>query len=182
MTQNQLTPAVFLDRDGVINQALVRSGRPFPPKSIDELVITPEARSTFFTLSKAGYKLIGITNQPDVARGTQTREVVEQINALLLDQLPIEEIFVCYHDNNDQCNCRKPKPGLIIEAAQKYKIDLKNSYMIGDRWTDVEAGRRAGCKTFFIDYEYNEIKLDITPDYIIKNISEVMKWIIPVKN
>ena len=110
--------------------------------------------------------MIGITNQPDVARGTQTREIVEQINAFLLDRLPIEEIFVCYHDNHDQCDCRKPKPGLIIAAAQKYKIDLNNSFMIGDRWTDVEAGRRAGCKTFFIDYEYNEIKLDVTQTLI----------------
>ena len=150
------SPAVFFDRDGIINQAVVRDGCPYPPASLDELHLIPGTIVSMEKLSKAGYALFGITNQPDVARGTQSREMVEIINAFIQNHTSVKEIFVCYHDNQDQCDCRKPKPGLIFQAAEKYSLDLSQSWMVGDRWQDIAAGQAAGLKTIFVDYKYSE--------------------------
>jgi D-glycero-D-manno-heptose 1,7-bisphosphate phosphatase len=173
-----MQPAVFLDRDGVINQAIVREGKPYPPASLEEVVLLPGARQAFQSLRQAGFRLIAVSNQPDVARGTQTRAAVEAINAYLLAQLPIDEVLVCYHDNNDHCDCRKPKPGLILRAAEKYQIDLRQSYLVGDRMKDIEAGYRAGCKTVFIDYDYAEDKTSASPDKTVRTILEASEWIL----
>jgi D-glycero-D-manno-heptose 1,7-bisphosphate phosphatase len=151
-----LKRAVFLDRDGVINRAVVRDGKPFPPKSATEVEVLPDARDALLRLRDAGYMLIVVTNQPDVARGTQERAEVEQINERLANELAIDDFFVCYHDDAEACNCRKPEPGGLVEAAQRHQVDLASSYMVGDRWRDVEAGQRAGCTPFFIDYGYAE--------------------------
>ncbi len=171
--------AVLLDRDGVLNKAIIRDGKPYPPASLNEVVILPGARFALPILKREGFFLVGITNQPDVARGKQNREVVESINNYLLDQLPILEIFVCYHDNKDNCDCRKPKSGLIHKAAKKYDVDLAQSYMIGDRWKDIEAGKRAGCKTIFINYQYDENPTDLEPDYSVNEVSKIIEIIIP---
>jgi len=148
--------AVFLDRDGVINEAIVRDGKPFPPSQIGELRILPGVKVALARLRGAGFRLIVVTNQPDVARGTQTRECVEGMNASLKDQLPLDDFRVCYHDDSDKCSCRKPAPGLLFSAAVDWRIDLSESFMVGDRWRDVEAGRKAGCTTIFIDHGYSE--------------------------
>ena len=145
--------AVFLDRDGVINRAVIREGKPYPPDSLNELEIPPENKPALDALNQVGFLLIGITNQPDVARGKQRKEVVEEINHYIKSILPITEIYVCYHDKPDHCNCRKPLPGLLLKAAKIHHIDLNQSIMIGDRWKDIEAGQNAGCKTIFIDYQ-----------------------------
>ena len=158
-------PAVFLDRDGVINRAVVRDGRPYPPARLEDVEILSGAISSIQRLAERGYVLIGITNQPDVARGTQSREVVESINAMILSRLPLREIFVCYHDNNDNCDCRKPKPGLILQAAEKYGLDLSQSWMVGDRWKDIAAGRAAGLKTIFVDYHYAETYEGVSAEF-----------------
>jgi len=162
-------PAVFFDRDGVINRAVVRDGRPYPPARLDDVEILSGAISSIQRLAERGYVLIGITNQPDVARGTQSREVVELINAIILSRLPLREIFVCYHDNKDNCDCRKPKPGLILRAAEKYRLDLSQSWMVGDRWKDVAAGRAAGLKTIFVDYHYAETYEGLAADFTVKD-------------
>jgi D-glycero-D-manno-heptose 1,7-bisphosphate phosphatase len=151
-----LKRAVFLDRDGVINRAVVRDGKPFPPRSSTEVEVLPDARDALLRLRDAGYMLIVVTNQPDVARGTQARAEVEQINERLASELAIDDFFVCYHDDAEACTCRKPSPGGLLEAAERHQVDLASSYMVGDRWRDVEAGQRAGCKPFFIDYGYAE--------------------------
>jgi D-glycero-D-manno-heptose 1,7-bisphosphate phosphatase len=148
--------AVFLDRDGVLNRAIVRDGRPYPPPNVSELEILPGVEEALAALRAAGYLLIVVTNQPDVARGTTTREEVEKINAALSSALPIDEFRTCYHDNEAGCDCRKPKPGALLAAAKLYDVDLNASYMVGDRWRDTEAGQRAGCKTIFVDYGYRE--------------------------
>jgi D-glycero-D-manno-heptose 1,7-bisphosphate phosphatase len=148
--------AVFLDRDGVINRAPVRDGKPRPPASVDALEILPGVAGALERLKTAGFMLIVVTNQPDVVRGTTTREVVEKIHARLADTLPIDRFVVCYHDAVDDCECRKPRPGMLLACAKDLQIDLAESYMVGDRWRDMEAGHRAGCRTFFIDYGYNE--------------------------
>jgi D-glycero-D-manno-heptose 1,7-bisphosphate phosphatase len=150
------TPAVFLDRDGVINRTYVRDGFPYPPASVEELELLPGTLSSVEKLVEAGYWIFGVTNQPDVARGTQTREMVESINTLIQARLPVKEIFTCYHDDADHCECRKPQPGLIFQAAKKYTLDLSSSWMVGDRWKDIAAGRAAGVSTIFVDYHYLE--------------------------
>jgi D-glycero-D-manno-heptose 1,7-bisphosphate phosphatase len=148
--------AVFLDRDGVINRATMHNGKPYPPSSTAMLELLPGVAEALGQLKNAGFVLIVVSNQPDVARGTTTREVVEAIHARLADILPIDRFMVCYHDTRDNCDCRKPKAGMLLVSAREFQIDLAASYMVGDRWRDMEAGRRAGCKTFFIDYGYDE--------------------------
>ena len=150
--------AIFLDRDGVINRTIVRDGKPYPPASLATLEILPGVADALQSLHEAGWLLIVVTNQPDVARGTTTIADVEAINAHLRNYLPIDEFRTCYHDNLDGCNCRKPLPGALFAAADAHGIDLASSYMVGDRWRDTEAGERAGCKTIFIDYGYSELR------------------------
>lgn len=164
-------PAVFLDRDGVIDRAIVRDGKPYPPARLEDVEILPGAISSIQRLAERGYVLIGITNQPDVARGTQSREVVESINAMIQSRLPLLEIFVCYHDNIDNCDCRKPKPGLILRAAEKYGLDLSRSWMVGDRWKDITAGQTAGLKTIFVDYHYAETYKGASADFTVEDVS-----------
>jgi D-glycero-D-manno-heptose 1,7-bisphosphate phosphatase len=148
--------AVFLDRDGVINRAMVRGGKPYPPSNLAAVEILPGVNDAMQSLHRAGWLLIVVTNQPDVARGTISLVEVESINLHLQSQLPIDDFRTCYHDSGDGCNCRKPLPGAILAAANSYDIALAASYMVGDRWRDIEAGERAGCKTIFIDYGYAE--------------------------
>lgn len=164
-------PAVFFDRDGIINEAVVRGGKPYPPTKLDDLEILPWTFASMCQLTDFGYVLIGVTNQPDVARGMQSRENVASFNALIQSKLPVCEIFVCYHDDADHCDCRKPKPGLIIQAAKKYRIDLSRSWMVGDRWKDIAAGQAAGLKTIFVDYHYKEPYEGAPADFTIYNTS-----------
>jgi D-glycero-D-manno-heptose 1,7-bisphosphate phosphatase len=148
--------AVFLDRDGVINRALIRDGTPHPPASLQDLEILPHVPEVLSALKAQGYSLVVVTNQPDVARGTSSRELIDSIHERLKSELDLDAIFTCFHDDADACDCRKPKPGLLYRAAHDLGIDLSSSFMVGDRWRDVEAGTRAGCKTFFIDCSYHE--------------------------
>ena len=172
--------AVFLDRDGVINRALVRDGKPYPPRNIRELAILPGVAKALKRLRHAGFKLIVVTNQPDVARGTQTRAAVERINAALQSRLPINEFRVCYHDDADHCACRKPKAGALLQSAKKFGIDIKASFMVGDRWRDIEAGQRAGCKTILIDCHYTEQKT-VEPDHYACHLIDAADWILKQK-
>jgi len=172
-----LRRAVFLDRDGVINRAIVRDGKPYPPASLEELEILAGVHEALQKLHDANYLLVVVTNQPDVARGTAKREDVELMNAFLSSKLPIDDFKTCYHDSGDKCVCRKPLPGALLEAAQEHNIDLSKSFMVGDRWRDVEAGASAGCKTFFINYRYAEQKPD-APDFIVSSLLEAKKIIL----
>lgn len=171
-----LRRAVFLDRDGVINRALVRGGKPYPPSTLAELEILPDVRDALTALRQAGFVLIVVTNQPDVARGTQTRAAVDAMHARLVETLPIDEFRVCDHDG-DACACRKPKPGMLLDAARQRGIALDRSYLVGDRWRDVEAGQRAGCSTVFIDRGYDERRPQ-QPDAIVASLQEAADWIL----
>lgn len=169
--------AVFLDRDGVLTRAIIRDGKPFPPASLAELEILPRVKEACAMLHKSGFLLILVTNQPDVARRTQKREIVEEINQVLRRELMLDDLRVCYHDDQDQCLCRKPKPGLLVEAAQDWNIDFISSFMVGDRWRDIEAGTRAGCNTIFIDYGYEETQPD-SPGLRVTSLIEGAHWIL----
>lgn len=169
--------AIFLDRDGVLNDSVVKQGKPYPPASLHELSVADDVLPALELLKQHGYLLIGATNQPDVARGTTAKEVVESINQALLERLPLDDMRVCYHDDADQCQCRKPLPGLLLQAAVDYKIDLQQSIMIGDRWKDVEAGVRAGCKTVWLNRDYAERKPKTQPDFTASSMLQAAKWI-----
>jgi len=147
---------VFLDRDGVISRPIVRERRPYAPGSLEELEVLPGVPEALHALKAAGYQLVMVTNQPDVARGTTSKAVVDSIHQRLTAMLPLDAVFTCLHDDGDRCECRKPLPGLITQAAQELDIDRVASYLVGDRWRDIEAGRRAGCRTFFVDHDYDE--------------------------
>ncbi|PYR23336.1 MAG: HAD family hydrolase [Acidobacteria bacterium] len=169
--------AVVLDRDSVINRAVVRDGKPYPPARVDELEVLPGVAAALERLKTAGYLLIVVTNQPDVARGTQSRAEVEAIHTRLASILPIDEFRTCYHDDDDACACRKPKPGLILDSARAHGVNLHASVMVGDRWRDVEAGEQAGCATVFLDYEYDERK-PRKPDAVFGSLAQAAEWIL----
>jgi D-glycero-D-manno-heptose 1,7-bisphosphate phosphatase len=159
--------AIFLDRDGVINRPLIRDGKPFPPVRVDQFEILPGVTEACEALKRLGFLLVVATNQPDVGRGTLVREEVETVHRWLLQQLPIDGLMVCFHGGaafGDPCDCRKPQPGMLLEAAVALRIDLAKSFMIGDRWRDVDCGFNAGCQTIFIDWGYEE-KLNRDPDF-----------------
>jgi len=152
--------AVFLDRDGVINHTVVRDQKPYPPANACEVEILPGVVEALKLLKDAGFILIVVSNQPDIARGATSREAVEEINAYLAYRLPLDKLIMCYHDSGDGCHCRKPLPGMLLDGAEEFDINLTSSYMVGDRWRDVDAGIAACCKTFFIDYGYDEKQPD----------------------
>lgn len=170
-------PAVFLDRDGVINAAVVRDGKPYPPVQVDAVEILPGVARALADLRAAGFALVVVTNQPDVARGKQTREAVEAIHARLRAELPLDAIYACYHDDADQCACRKPAPGLLLDAARDLGLDLGASFMVGDRWRDTEAGAAAGCRTVFINHRYAE-RQPPAFDVELASLAEAAAWIL----
>ncbi len=170
--------AVFLDRDGVLNRAIIRDGKPYPPDSIDELEILPDVPDALAALKECGFLLLVVTNQPDVARGTQQRHVVESMHAKLRASLPIDDFLVCYHDDRDACDCRKPKPGLLLQAAAKYRLDLGACFLVGDRWRDIEAGYLAGCATVWIDRGYIEPCPSQPPTERVVSFGEAALWIL----
>jgi D-sedoheptulose 7-phosphate isomerase len=171
-------PAVFLDRDGVLNRAFVRDGRPSAPSGLKELELLPDAAVALNELKSHGFALYVITNQPDVARGNITRADVEAMHGSLMAALPIDEVFVCYHDDADDCACRKPKAGMLFEAQRKHNIDLARSFVVGDRWRDIDAGHNAGCTTVLIDYGYRERKSSRPPEATVHSLREAADWII----
>ncbi len=169
--------AVFLDRDGVINQSIVRSGKPYAPESVEEQEILEGVREALASLRSAGFLNIVVTNQPDVATGRIKLETVEAMHRRLKEDLALDDIKVCYHSDADGCDCRKPKPGMLMQAAREFGVDLERSFMVGDRWRDVAAGQAAGCASFFIDYGYREKRPE--PPYIaVKSLAEASSRIL----
>jgi D-glycero-D-manno-heptose 1,7-bisphosphate phosphatase len=163
--------AVFLDRDGVINANLERDGRPVAPTTLAEFRLLPGVEDAVRQLKERGYLVIVITNQPDVANGLTERATVEAMHDVVRSRLSIDDIKVCFHNDAAGCDCRKPKPGLILAAAAEHDIDLARSYVVGDRWRDVAAGRTAGCFTIFIDYSYRQDGPNF-PDVVAKSLTE----------
>jgi D-glycero-D-manno-heptose 1,7-bisphosphate phosphatase len=170
------TKAIFLDADGVLNIAIIKDGKPVAPTSLAELKIPDEVKPSLMRLKVAGYLLICVTNKPDIARGLMTQADVDSIYAKIRQDLPLDDVFICYVEESD---CYKPKPGLLLTAKNKYDIELTLSYMIGDRWSDVKAGQNAGCKTIWIDRGYiNEKQPDPPADYTAQSLAEATQWIL----
>jgi D-glycero-D-manno-heptose 1,7-bisphosphate phosphatase len=167
-----MTPsrAVFLDRDGVLIRTYVRAGVPHPPHDPSEMEILPGVAEAVDRLRDLGLLRIVVTNQPDVARGAQTREAVESMNHALVEGLSLDDVYTCYHDSSDHCACRKPLPGLLLQAAERRGVDLAGSFMVGDRWSDVEAGMAAGCRTFLIRESYSQ-RGRCRPDFEVRDLA-----------
>ena len=165
--------AIFLDRDGVINRSIIRQGKPYPPQSMGEFEWVDDIHETLETLKKSDYILTVFTNQPDVARGRQSKRQVESFHHYIRASLPIDQIYTCFHDNGDHCECRKPKPGMIYRAQADWQIDLGQSYVVGDRWRDIDAGNEAGCQTIWIDYGYEEA-LRSSPRFKVQQIKQIL--------
>ena len=148
--------AVFFDRDGVINKVRLINGRPHPPSDVKEVEILDGVIESIALLKRKNFTLVVITNQPDVARGETTQLRVDEINSFLGSSIGLQHFYICPHDDHDNCECRKPAPGLILRAASELDIDISKSYFVGDRWRDIAASQAAGCRAFFIDYSYTE--------------------------
>lgn len=182
MGEHQVSrPAVFLDRDGVLNRAVVRDGLPFPPANLGEFQLYPGVVEGCQQLKKAGFALVVVTNQPDVGRGTQSRESVEAMHAKLRADLPtLDGIEACFHaggSHGEPCDCRKPKPGMVLHAAATHDIDLKSSFLIGDRWRDVDCAHAAGCRAVFVDHGYRE-QLREHPEFTVTTFREAVAIIL----
>ena len=169
---------MFLDRDGVLNESVVRDGKPYPPATPADLRIIPGTAEALTRLKELGFLLLVVTNQPDVARGAQSREAVDEMHRDLRSKLPLDAVFTCFHDDKDSCECRKPRPGLVTRAAQEYGVDITQSYMAGDRWRDVDAGANAGCRTIWIDRGYKERSPSSVPDAHVQSLNEAVDWIL----
>lgn len=177
MSADQLHPAVFLDRDGVLIEPIIINGLPKATHNLATTTIANNAEDACSDLARAGFKLIVVTNQPDIARGEADPRVVDQIHTALERALTIDGIYMCPHDNQDHCDCRKPKPGMLLQAAEEHGLDLDRSFIIGDRWRDVGAGKAAGCRAVFIDYDYNEPKPE-DADCTCRSLSEAVAWVL----
>lgn len=159
--------AVFLDRDGVLN-AMVRQGNQWrPPWRLSELRLLPNVAQACGLLRQAGWDLIVVTNQPDVARGTLAEATLAALHRQLRQWLPLDEIRACLHDDADDCLCRKPKPGMLLDAAHSRQLELTQCWMIGDRRKDIEAGRAAGCRTLWVDAEGELPDLSAAANHIL---------------
>ncbi len=152
--------AVFLDRDGVINRSKVIDGKAYAPRALSEFELLPGVKEACDALVKADFLLFVVTNQPDIGNGLVSREIVEQMHHTVLAALPITKIYTCPHTQQEGCACRKPKPGMLLAAQQEFALDMAQSFMVGDRYSDVCAAIAAGCEPVFIDYHYVE-----TPDF-----------------
>jgi len=163
--------AVFLDRDGVINHVVFHKevNKPSSPWNIEEFKLIKGIYKPLMKLKKMGFLLFIISNQPDINRGRIKNGTTEKINKIIYEKFPIEDIMICPHDDKDNCVCRKPKPGMIEIIAKKYNINIKESFLIGDGWKDIEAGKKAGLTTILIDKDYNR---DAKADYRVKNLEK----------
>lgn len=181
MVSKGLCPAVFLDRDGVINRPFVRNGKSYAPRTLEDFILLPNSKRSISLLKQSGFKVIVVTNQPDIGNGFVNAEIVEAMHQRLFKRMSIDDIFLCAHRQDEGCNCRKPKAGMLFEAAAKHSIDLKKSFMVGDRTSDVEAGKRAGCTSVFIDRNYNEPNTQHT-DVTVKSLQSAVIYILNSKN
>lgn len=171
--------AIFLDRDGVLVIPEFRDGRSFAPRRLEDFRIYPGTTESACRLKEAGYVLVVVTNQPDVGNGLIDQSVVEKMHQKLCETVPIDAIEVCYHTTVDNCDCRKPKPGMLLRAAERLDLDCRRSVMVGDRWSDVEAGKAVGCKSIFIDLNYRDRRPE-QPDFVVSSFTQATDLILSI--
>lgn len=169
--------AVFLDRDGVVNRGYLRDGKSYAPRETKDFRLLPYAAKSIERLKEIGFLVIVVTNQPDINNGLVSIDAVNGMHSLLRIKTQVDDIFLCPHSQDENCDCRKPKPGMLIKAAEKYNIDLKRSFMVGDRASDISAGRQAGCKTIFINRNYREDG-PLNPDFTAHSLRTATNFIL----
>jgi len=174
--EEKTNKAIFLDRDGIINHVVYHkdTNKPSSPRTIEEFRLINGIKKHLYELTKKGFLLFVISNQPDISRGKIKNGTTEEINKIIYEKFPIKEIKVCPHDDKDNCTCRKPKPGMIFELAEKWDVDLSKSYLIGDNWKDIKAGNAAGVKSILINRDYNK---DVKSKYRAESLEEAIKLI-----
>lgn len=171
--------AVFLDRDGVVNQVVFRQGKPASPRSLEEFVWVEGIGEAIARLKASSFYVFVVTNQPDVARSKLAPKVLAQISENIWQSLPIDDILVCPHDDQDDCACRKPRPGMLVSLAAKWQVSLRHSFMVGDSWKDMAAGQSAGCQTILIEQQYNQ---GTKSDFKAANLSTAVDIILKLPN
>lgn len=171
-----MNKAVFLDRDGVINKTIFKMGKPRAPYTMEEFAFVEGVEEAVAALKGNGFLTIVVTNQPDVARGWVAMEQVELVNIFVFNTLQVDEVMSCFHTDKDNCECRKPRPGMLLEAAKKWNIDLRQSFMVGDRLSDVDAGKRAGCLSILVGE--GDGATGVTPDHQCENLLAASHWIL----
>ena len=176
-----MNKAVFLDRDGVINKPIIIDGKGYAPQLLKDFKIFPKVKSDVKKLKNKGFKVFVITNQPDIGNKLLKKKTLNEMHSLLKAKVSIDKIYCCSHTRNDRCKCRKPKPGMIIKASNESKINLKESYMVGDRKIDIDAGLKAGCKTIFVNNNYYE-KRPTKQEKTVKSLHAAVKYILKIKN
>lgn len=169
--------AIFLDRDGVINANIVRDGRPYGPRNSEEFALLPGVEEAVRRAKAAGFLVIVVTNQPDVALGIIPQATADSFHAEIRRRLPLDDIEICWHTEADNCDCRKPKPGLLLRAAAKHEIDLAASYLVGDRWRDIDAAHAAGCHAILVDHGLVQDR-PAHPDHTVGSLAEAVTYIL----
>lgn len=170
--------AVFLDRDGVLNEIVFHGDEPGSPRRLEDLKVTAGAAEALARLKAAGFMLICVTNQPELAQGLLQADALAAMNAEVRRQLPLDDLLVCPHDDTAKCDCRKPKPGMLLQAAARHGIDPRASFMVGDRWRDVEAGAAAGCRTIMIESAHRDRPPAVPPDATLETLRQAADWIL----
>ncbi len=173
---NHKKKALFLDRDGVINKSYIHNGQPHSPCHVEEFIVLNDVKDALILSKKMGFLNIIVTNQPNVARGNHSLETMEQMHEIIKSNLVIDDIFVCLHLDEDECQCRKPLPGMLLSAKIKWDLDFTKSFLVGDRWRDIEAAQAIGCESFWIDYGYNE-KQPLPPYHKVGSLKEAVEKI-----
>ena len=163
--------AVFLDRDGVLNRSILVEGNPKPPKSIKDIEILQGVVEAIQILKSFKFIPVVVTNQPDVARGLISQGEVAAMNKYIGEAISVKHFYTCFHDDADMCKCRKPLPGLILQAAFELDLNVDQSCLVGDRWRDIQAGQTAGCQNYFIDHSYSELQ----PNYPYTRVSSLLE-------
>lgn len=169
--------AVFLDRDGVISRSYVRGGKPYAPRRLEDFRLLPGAAQAVKSIKMGGFLVIVVTNQPDIGNGLVDAAVVEAMHARLRARVPVDDIRMCPHRQDEGCDCRKPKPGMLLAAARQWDIDLGRSYMIGDRDGDIVAGKAAGCYTLLVKRGYSEPRR-ASPDKMVRSLPAGVRYIL----
>lgn len=177
MVIRELSPAVFLDRDGVLCRTIVRNGKPYAPRRMEDFKLMPNSRYSVMLLKQQGFKVFVVTNQPDIGNGFVTPAIVESMHKKLFEKTMVDDVFLCAHRQDEGCECRKPKPGMLFDASEKHGLDLSKSFMVGDRASDIEAGKKAGCRTIFIDRHYVEPRPH-NPEATVNSLQKAVAYII----
>ena len=170
-------PAVFLDRDGIMNRLVVRDGIRVSPRVFEDFHLLPGVAEAVKTLKQAGFLAVVVTNQPDIARGFLDAAELDRMHEMLRQAVAVDAIYVCCHDDADGCDCRKPKPGLLLRAAEEWRINLNNSFVLGDSWKDIMAGRAAACTTLLVKIE-GQVYSGPAPDFAASDLSEAVRIVL----